>query len=69
MLANKTVSINGLPLSTAVMGEYASVDDFVSRSVCKPNEEASLLILVLAPPILRIGVDIALFDSSSQVFL
>lgn len=67
MRNNPTVPINGLPLETAVMSEFASVNDFIDRSVIKVNEEASLLVLVLAPAILRIGVDIALFDSNSQV--
>jgi len=67
MLANKNLMINGLPLSTAVMSEFASVEEFVTQSVSKPNEEASLLVMVIAPDLLRISVDIALFDSKDQV--
>ncbi len=66
MRNNPTVSINGLPLSTAVMSEFKSVADFIDRAVLKLKEEASLLILVLAPAILRIGVDVALFDPQAQ---
>lgn len=67
MLANKNLMINGLPLSTAVMSEFSSVEEFVAQSVSKPNEEASLLVMVIAPDLLRISVDIALFDSKDQV--
>lgn len=67
MLVNKNIMINGLPLSTAVMSEFSSVEEFVRESVAKPNEEASLLVMVLAPDLLRISVDIALFDSKDQV--
>jgi hypothetical protein len=69
MLANKNQIINGLPLSAAVMSEFASVEEFVMMSVSKPNEEASLLVIVIAPDLLRISVDIALFDSKDQVLL
>ena len=67
MLANTNVPINGLPLSTAIMSEFSSVSEFVTKTVDKANEEASLIVFVLAPAILRIGVDIALFDSKAQV--
>lgn len=69
MLANKEMMINGLPLYTAVMSEFSSVEEFVTNTVSKPNEEASLLVMVIVPDLLRISVDIALFDSNSQVCL
>ena len=67
MLSNEHVPINGLPLSTAVMSEFESVRDFVNKSVSKMNEEASLLVLVLAPALMRVNVDVALFDSKVDV--
>ena len=67
MLNNPNLEINGLPLSTAIMPEYDSVEDFVAKVVFKPNEDATLLVIVLAPSLLHISVDIALFDSKRSV--
>lgn len=66
-MKHSSESINGLPLSVAISGEFSSVKEFVDKAVNKPNEEASLLILVFAPTVLRIAVDIAIFDAQAQV--
>ena len=67
MLKHSEEQINGLPLSVAVTGEFPSLKDFVENVVLKDNEQASLLVLVIAPTVLRIQVDVALFDSQAQV--
>ena len=69
MLGHHNVPINGLPLSAAVESEGMSVQGFVDRVVMAPNEQASLVVLVLAPALLGISIDVALFDGTGKVCL
>ena len=67
MLEHTRASINGLPMAEAVATEGHTVATFVEKIVRTPNEQASLVVLVIAPALLGISVDVALFDGTGKV--
>ncbi len=66
MREHSRANINGLPMAEVVSTEGHSVASFVDKVVLPPNEQASLVVLVIVPACLGISVDVALFDGTGK---
>ena len=59
MSKHSDASLNGIPLDQAIAAEFAgSFDEYLEKQVIKDHVDASNLILVIAPIVLRTNITI-----------
>lgn len=62
ILENTNIQLNGLPIGEIISGEYANLEEYVKISVYEDLQDVKPPASIIAPIVLRIGIDILNYD-------